>query len=306
MKKYIYLLALCAILPLAVSCKSAPKAQEADITSPEEQAPAETAAEQAPEPDTAASEIPADTDAAIIDDASAVTAPQNPPEMEASAALIEPDPALTEAETPPPAEVIAVSLPEPVPPPSQPENIPPQTAQTPPAETAPAQPPAAPDIVAQTQPPAAAPESVTQTPPPAQESPAEESPAQEETAAEPPRQIPALPETAPSPVPLTNAIDEQIVLSRIVRVTVGQLLEIPFRGTGWVYLGETSSLRGIAYNSRRIDPEGQSFVFRVEAPGTYTLKFFKQDFVRDFALNDYVQVIAGEAPEAAGSGWFSP
>jgi tetratricopeptide (TPR) repeat protein len=87
---------------------------------------------------------------------------------------------------------------------------------------------------------------------------------------------------------------------------VGQLVEIPFRGTGWVYLGELASRPGIVYGSRRLDSEGQSFIFRAEAPGTYGLKFYKQDFVQDYILNDHVQVIVGEPPEAAVMGWFDP
>jgi TolA-binding protein len=102
-----------------------------------------------------------------------------------------------------------------------------------------------------------------------------------------------------------NAADEEIIFSRIVRATVGQLVEIPFRGTGWVYLGELGAQRGIEYRSRRLDPEGQSFIFQVEAAGTYTLKFYKQDFIRNYILNDHVQVIAGQTPET-GSGWFNP
>ncbi|MDR1278194.1 MAG: hypothetical protein LBK02_05545, partial [Treponema sp.] len=98
----------------------------------------------------------------------------------------------------------------------------------------------------------------------------------------------------------------EIVFSRIIRATVGQLVEIPFRGTGWVYLGELGARRGVNYESRRLEPEGQSFVFRAEAAGTYALKFYKQDFIRDYILNDYVQVIVGEAPETSASGWFSP
>ena len=97
-----------------------------------------------------------------------------------------------------------------------------------------------------------------------------------------------------------------IVFSRIVRATTGQIIEIPFNGTGWVYLGEIASRRGIVYNSRRIDPEGQSFIFRAEESGTFALKFFKQDFIRDYILNDHVQVIVGEAPQTEGAGWFNP
>jgi TolA-binding protein len=47
-------------------------------------------------------------------------------------------------------------------------------------------------------------------------------------------------------------------------------------------------------------------VFRAEAAGTYALKFYKQDFIRDYILNDHVQVIVGEAPETSSAGWFNP
>jgi len=100
--------------------------------------------------------------------------------------------------------------------------------------------------------------------------------------------------------------NEAITFSRIVRATVGQIIEIPFRGTGWVYMGELASRRGIVYDSRRLDPEGQSFIFTIEDAGTYALKFFREDFIRDYILNDYVQVIAGEAPVSGGAGWFNP
>jgi hypothetical protein len=97
-----------------------------------------------------------------------------------------------------------------------------------------------------------------------------------------------------------------MAFSRTVRATLGQLVVIPFRGTGWVYLGEAGAQRGIVYDSRRLDPEGQNFVFRTEAPGEYALKFYRQDFIRDFILNDYVKVIVGPPPETAGTAWFNP
>ncbi|MCL2801334.1 MAG: tetratricopeptide repeat protein [Treponema sp.] len=99
--------------------------------------------------------------------------------------------------------------------------------------------------------------------------------------------------------------DSEIMYSRIVRATVGQILEIPYRGSGWVYLGELASRRGIVYNSRRNDPDGLSFIFTLEEAGTYALKFYRQDFIRDFIINDHVQVIVGEAP-SSGAAWFGP
>jgi hypothetical protein len=73
-----------------------------------------------------------------------------------------------------------------------------------------------------------------------------------------------------------------------------------------VYLGEANARRGIVYDSRRLDTDGQSFVFRTELAGEYALKFFRQDFIRDVILNDYVQVIVGNPPETAGTAWFNP
>jgi hypothetical protein len=66
-----------------------------------------------------------------------------------------------------------------------------------------------------------------------------------------------------------------------------------------VYLGEIGGRRGISYDSRRLDIEagntiGQSFIFRPEIAGTYILNFYKQDFIQDYVINDYVQVIVGE------------
>ncbi|MDR3171229.1 MAG: tetratricopeptide repeat protein [Treponema sp.] len=97
---------------------------------------------------------------------------------------------------------------------------------------------------------------------------------------------------------------EAISYSRIVQAAVGQQVEIPFRGSGWVYLGEMNSQRGIDYDSRRLDNEGQSFIFQAGGAGTYGLKFYKQDFLRDYIVNDYVQVIVSDAAEPSGNGLF--
>jgi hypothetical protein len=100
-------------------------------------------------------------------------------------------------------------------------------------------------------------------------------------------------------------IEEKLEFSRSVHIPVGQTLEVPFRGTGWVFLGEVKSQQGMTYISRRSDPEGQSFILRAEAPGEYGLKFSKQDFVQDYILNDYVRVtVSGErfSPAIAAAG----
>ncbi|MDR2134875.1 MAG: hypothetical protein LBP27_07175 [Treponema sp.] len=216
--------------------------------------------------------------------------PGEPPEAALTGDLREPEIDLAEADAaalPPAEEGAGAALPEPAPPvlPEPPPAVPPP----PPPE----QPPPA-------VPPPALPESPPPAPPPFL-GPAEEAPPAEPVPA-PARPRPEAPVLSPAPA----KPEEEIVFSRRVRATAGQLVEIPFRGAGWVYLGELGARRGIVYDSRRLDPEGQSFVFRAEAAGTYALKFYRQDFIRDFILNDYVQVTVGEAPEPAGSGWFNP
>jgi len=86
---------------------------------------------------------------------------------------------------------------------------------------------------------------------------------------------------------------------------VGQIVEIPFWRTGWIYLGELGNRRGINYSSRRLDIEagltiGQTFLFTADETGTYILRFFRQDFVQDYLLHDFVQVIVGERREDTG------
>jgi len=106
--------------------------------------------------------------------------------------------------------------------------------------------------------------------------------------------------------PASTSQNDGVAFSRTVRATVGQIIEIPFTGTGWIYMGELASRRGIVYSSTRRDPDGQSIIFGAEAAGTYVLKFFKENFLSGFISNDYVQVIVGEAPSTGGTGWFAP
>jgi len=120
--------------------------------------------------------------------------------------------------------------------------------------------------------------------------------------------VPAMPDL-PS-IPRDENPEEQVVFSRVVRLTVGQMLEIPFRGTGWVYLGELGNRRGLSYDSRRLDTQsgntlGQSFIFRAEIAGTYILKFYRQDFIQDYIINDYVQAIVGESDDSGRGRPFS-
>ncbi len=130
-------------------------------------------------------------------------------------------------------------------------------------------------------------------------------PAADRIVKEPAVQAPASPvPAAPSVVPVAAA--PPIEFSRKVRLTVGQLLEIPYRGNGWIFLGEQNAKKGLPYDSRRLDDAGQSFMFRAEAEGVYALKFYRQDFVNDYIVNDFVQATIEPAPASSAIGGFSP
>ena len=111
---------------------------------------------------------------------------------------------------------------------------------------------------------------------------------------------PAMPELPRPVADFRNLLPPAPVFSRVVHAAPGQTVEVPFRGNGWTFLGETGARRGIVFESRRNDSEGQTFVFRLEAGGEYALRFYRHDFVRDIILNDHVRVIAADGAPAAG------
>jgi hypothetical protein len=133
-------------------------------------------------------------------------------------------------------------------------------------------------------------------------------PAEEKPSPPPARETVPVPSVGLGELPTRAApevAEDTVSYSRTVRATVGQLVEVPFRGAGWVFLGELSSRKGLPYDSRRLDADGQSFIFRAEAVGTYSLKFFRQDFIEDYVVNDYVRVVIGESAGGSTLGGFS-
>ncbi|MDR2194001.1 MAG: tetratricopeptide repeat protein [Treponema sp.] len=122
-----------------------------------------------------------------------------------------------------------------------------------------------------------------------------------------PLQLPLVP-LPPQPIartPQPTSSDTQPTFSRSVEAAVGQQIEIPFSGSGWSYVGEMNGQKGVTYSSHRLEKEGQTFTFIAEETGGYALKFYKQDFIRDYTLNDYVQVTVTPVPAASVGGYSS-
>jgi hypothetical protein len=81
---------------------------------------------------------------------------------------------------------------------------------------------------------------------------------------------------------------------RVIRAVMGENAEVPFPGTGWIYLGEVDEQKGLPYQRRRMSADGLVFVFRPEASGSYQLAFKKQDLVRGTESDEVVTVIVTE------------
>ncbi len=112
---------------------------------------------------------------------------------------------------------------------------------------------------------------------------------------------PAKPEEAPAEAPAGEAPPpEAPPPSRVAEAYEGSPLELPFRGSGWVYLGETGGREGIQYESRKFDGFSAVFRFAAEKAGEYTLRFQRQDPVSGEPESLLVKVTVRE-PELAPS-----
>jgi TolA-binding protein len=287
LKKPYLLLCLLLILILVVSCSGVPKGQAVNneqVTVNSEQAPTELAIAEPPDTVELSDSAESASERAEINQPETI-AEEAPAAEYVGTLSVLPEPQEI-ARKPEAQSAVAMETLRPSEPVSSAKSVSP-------AETVPkpAAPPALPERrTAQPVPPVQ--ESWRQLPPPKDEAPA--------IVQEPPPVVEEQPEER------ILQPDYPITFSRVARVTVGQLVEIPFRGRDWVFIGEVGARRGIAYDSRKLDPEGESFIFRVEASGVYALKFYRQDFAHDLILNDHVQIIAGRAPETAGLTWFNP
>jgi hypothetical protein len=108
-----------------------------------------------------------------------------------------------------------------------------------------------------------------------------------------------------TPITQTPQAPSTPPVPRTVHGFVGQLVEILFQGSGWVYLGEAESRNGVIYNSRRVEKNGQCLVFRAENAGTYTLRFYKQDFIRDELINEEIRLVVSEVNGRQEASWTS-
>jgi hypothetical protein len=300
--------ALVLTLFLFAACKTLPPAAQ--------EAPPETGGAEAPLPETVNTEQPPPETATPEPPPEFIARAEEsvePLEMPVDGDLIEPvydtSPPeaddLAEAHPPDPEELAEIDLDEAVikPEPPEPDEAAPEIAAT--DEAAPEETPVAEAVPEETA---------------TEEIAAEEAVPEEEVPPPPPAAAlrrteppPAPPRTAPSEPaepalaarnpPVETEIPAKPVARRTLHARPGQSFDVPFPETGWVYTGVEDSKSGINYDSRRVENGAQTFTFRAEKEGDYTLTFYRQDFLRDYYTNEYVSVaVRNDAPVEAAAG----
>jgi len=92
------------------------------------------------------------------------------------------------------------------------------------------------------------------------------------------------------PGPFTHSLISEPRPDRRVQVELTQILEVPYPGSGWVFLGDSTSQSGIRYESRRLEGRDTLFTFRPLKEGVYLLSFSRFDVLKDEFISDVLQV----------------
>ncbi|MFZ4614632.1 MAG: hypothetical protein ACOYM2_00380 [Rectinemataceae bacterium] len=110
--------------------------------------------------------------------------------------------------------------------------------------------------------------------------------------------VEVVPASPASLAPLVKA-SEPVAPTRSLAAEVGQQVEVPFVGTGWVYLGERDAKDGVQYVSRRFEGSGALFAVAALKAGDYNLRFMKQDLERGTSSDEIVRLSV--APKGSGA-----
>ncbi len=92
------------------------------------------------------------------------------------------------------------------------------------------------------------------------------------------------------PGPFVHSLISEPRPDRRVQLEVTQVLEVPYPGSGWVFLGDSTSQNGIRYESRKLEGRDTLFSFRPLKEGVYLLTFSRFDVLKDDFISDVLQV----------------
>ncbi len=82
--------------------------------------------------------------------------------------------------------------------------------------------------------------------------------------------------------------------SRSVIIHKNDILEVPYQGNWWVYLGDANSSGALTFSGREYVAEKTVFTLRATHEGDALLHFFKQDIIAGVMVDDYLAVTVVE------------
>lgn len=85
------------------------------------------------------------------------------------------------------------------------------------------------------------------------------------------------------------------VPSRSVSVNRNDILEVPYLGNWWVYLGDENGSGALTFSSREYKSDKTVFTMRAAHEGVALLHFYKQDIIGGIMVDDYLEVNVAEA-----------
>lgn len=87
--------------------------------------------------------------------------------------------------------------------------------------------------------------------------------------------------------------------SRSVTIHKNDIIEIPYQGNWWVYLGDVNGSNTLTFSGREFVSEKTVFRLRAVKEGESLLHFYKQDIIAGVLIDDYLEVIVGEAESSS-------
>lgn len=80
------------------------------------------------------------------------------------------------------------------------------------------------------------------------------------------------------------------VPSRNITMRIQEYLDVPYPGSGWIYMGLTDGSKGMTYSGRKLGTKDTVFTLQAKEPGTKILHFYRIDPLTGGYIDDYIEV----------------
>ena len=80
------------------------------------------------------------------------------------------------------------------------------------------------------------------------------------------------------------------VPSRNITMRIQEYLDVPYPGSGWIFMGLTDGSKGMTYAGRKLGTKDTVFTLQAKEPGTKILHFYRIDPLTGGYIDDYIEV----------------